>query len=292
MLLIVIFGKMRFMKRYILLACLLCAFSSPAQVKVKVYLLATYHMGGTSDPVKVNMDKDNILGPERQRQVNTLLDLLERSGVEKIYVESQPDKQVFWDSIYREYYAGRPVTMRNEIYQIGIRLAKRLGITGGVTCVDWGQYDGKRLGDKHFADYSLRMQRLADSLNINEKDEFTGYDKMVLKELDALNDNIPSMDLVSVYRTLNSPEYLSKFLYANITTFLDKNTEGMGAFWSQYNMMRNANIYSNIIRSILAERPGKVMVIFGAGHVQALKDMFRAHPAIEVVEINTLLEND
>lgn len=134
------------------------------------------------------------------------------------------------------------------------------------------------------------MNLLSDSLAITDSDEFTAYDKLVLTELDRLNTNIPTMDLVSVFRTLNSDDYLKKFMYGNITTYLDKNTEGLGAFWAGYYMMRNYNIYSNIMRDILAERPASVMVLYGAGHVEALRGMFAAHPAIELITFESLLK--
>ena len=95
-----------------------------------------------------------------------------------------------------------------------------------------------------------------------------------------------------MFRTLNSPAYLKKLLYVNITTYLDRNTEGTGAFNAQYQMMRNANIYSNIIRDILDERPQKVLVLFGAAHIAPLKSMFEAHPLIEVVMFDELLKQE
>lgn len=248
-------------------------------------------MGGSSDAVKVNSEKDNIFGIKRQQELKGLLDILERSKAEIIFVESQQEKQIFWDSIYHIYYKGGNVQMKNEIFQVGIRLAERLGIKQGVTCVDWSHDNSKNRSEKYFEDYSLKMNRLADSLMIDENNEFTVYDKMVLQELNMLNNQIPDLDLISVYTKLNSEEYLKKFYYGNITTFMDKNTEGIGAFKTQYNMMRNINIYGNIIKIILKERPEAVLVLYGAGHVKALKDMFEAHPAIEVIEFDSLLTN-
>ncbi len=271
--------------------CLLAIFQPAfSQKRIKVVLLATYHMGGTTDALKVDNEKDNILGADRQKQLGLLLDVLEASKAEKIYVESEPGKQAFWDSIYHDHYIGKPVAMKNEIFQIGIKLAKRLNIRRGVTCVDWGQYDNRNRSERYFSEYAMKMNMLSDSLKIDEEDEFTAYDKMVFTELEALNTMIPAMDLVLIYRTLNSDTYLRKFFYANVTTYLDKNEQGMGAFWSQFNMMRNVNIYSNIMKDLLEERPENVLVLYGAGHIQALKSMFEAHPAIEVVMFDDLFK--
>jgi len=274
----------------VLAACLLlCCLTGFAQHKVKVHLIATYHMGGTSDALKVDNGKDNILGPERQKQINSLLDILQKRDVEKIYVENTPDKQQFWDSIYTAYYTNKPVVLKNEIFQVGIKLARRLNINDGVKCIDWAYNESHRPADRLFTEYTSKMNRLCDSLQIQEED-FTAYDRINLKQLEDFTESIPGNDLVTIFRILNSEEYLNKFLYANVTTFLDKNVEGTGTFWTQYNMMRNINIYSNIMRDILTDRPQSVLVLYGAGHIKALRDMFEAHPLIEVVMFEDYLQ--
>lgn len=278
------------MMKNVLAACLLlCCLTGFAQHKVKVHLIATYHMGGTSDALKVDNGKDNILGPERQKQINSLLDILQKRDVEKIYVENTPDKQQFWDSIYTAYYTNKPVVLKNEIFQVGIKLARRLNINDGVKCIDWAYNESHRPADRLFTEYTSKMNRLCDSLQIQEED-FTAYDRINLKQLEDFTESIPGNDLVTIFRILNSEEYLNKFLYANVTTFLDKNVEGTGTFWTQYNMMRNINIYSNIMRDILTDRPQSVLVLYGAGHIKALRDMFEAHPLIEVVMFEDYLQ--
>lgn len=271
------------MKYYIVSLFLLFCLSSFSQKKIQVVLVATYHMGGTSDALKVDSERDDILGTTRQKQLDLLLERLEASKAEKIYVESEPKQQPFWDSIYRNHFMGKSSVMKNEIYQIGIRLAKRLDIRQGVTCVDWGQYDNRYQSEKYFSEYAMKMNLYTDSLGPGDKDDLSAYDKMVFGELEAFNRLIPTTDLLTLFRTLNSADYLKKFYYANVTTYLEDNELGIGTFRSQFTTMRNVNIYSNIMQDILKDRPERVLVLYGAGHIQALKSMFEAHPAIEVV---------
>lgn len=257
--------------------------------KTKVYLLGTYHMAGSGDQMQVDVKRDNILGDERQKELESLLDILERSNAEKIYVENLPERQQYWDSVFAASYKGKPVILRNEINQIGLKLAKRLDIRRGVTCVDWQEGNGGGISDSLYSDYCSGMVGYIESLQLEPESEFSAYDRMVLQEIKAFDEEIPNKDLLTVFRTLNSPAYLKKLLYVNITTYLDRNTEGTGAFNAQYQMMRNANIYSNIIRDILDERPQRVLVLFGAAHIAPLKSMFEAHPLIEVVMFEDLL---
>jgi len=276
---------MRYLIPFVFLLLCLSGYSQ----KTKVYLLGTYHMAGSGDEWQVDVHKDSILGERRQQELESLLDILEKTGVEKIYVENLPERQRFWDSIYSEFYKGKPVQLRNEIHQIGQKLAKRLGIRNGVTCVDWQESRGKEVSDSLYTDYCSRMMAYTESLQLNPNNEFSIYDNIVLQEIQTFDNEIPNTDLLTVIRTLNSPAYLKKMLYINVTTYLDTNTEGTGAFHTQYQMMRNANIYSNIIRDILTERPQKVMVLYGAAHIAPLKAMFEAHPLIEVVMFDELL---
>ena len=88
---------MQRMKTIPVICLLLFCLTAVGQQKIKVHLIATYHMGGTTDALKVDGTKDNILGPERQKQLSALLDILQKKDVEKIYVENTPDKQKFYN---------------------------------------------------------------------------------------------------------------------------------------------------------------------------------------------------
>lgn len=69
-----------------------------------------------------------MLQPARQREIERVGDALVAWGPDKVFVERQP---YFWqrpfDSTYALYRAGTWPLPRNEIYQLGYRVAKRLG---------------------------------------------------------------------------------------------------------------------------------------------------------------------
>jgi len=54
-------------------------------------------------------------------------------------------------------------------------------------------------------------------------------------------------------------------------------------------MTRNVNIYKNLIQNILAEKPQRVMVLFGAVHIKALKNYLDVDPTITIVHADTYL---
>lgn len=278
------------MQKLFHICMLFLGFSSLAQYKTEVILVGTYHMAGTSDKVKVDTSQDDILGQKRQKELNELLSMLSVYKAEKIYVENEPVRQQYWDSVYTIYNAGKEVKLRNEIFQIAIRLAGRLHLKS-VTCVDWHLESGQYESDKLYAAYCKSMQSLSDSI-MHFEPEFSVYDKVVMDEIEAFNYEIPNMHMVSVFKQMNSPEHLKKLYYGNISTYLDENAQGMGTFWAQYQMMRNYNIYSNIIKDILESQPKKVLVLYGAGHIEALKNLFESHPGIEVTDFSTLYKEN
>lgn len=274
-------------KKLLFFVFLFLGFTLFAQRNTEVILIGTYHMAGTSDKIKVDTNQDNILSDERQKQLNELLNVLSEYKAEKIYVENEPERQFYWDSIYKAYNDNNIISLKNEIFQIGIRLASKLNLKNGVLCVDWHLASSKFESDRLYALYCEHIHKLSDSIGVIP--EYSIYDKLVMDDIIAFNHEIPKMHLISVFEKLNSEAYLKKLFYGNITTYLDENAEGMGTFWAQYQMMRNYNIYSNIIKDILKDKPNKVLILYGAGHIEALRMMLANHPGIMVTDFNTLI---
>jgi hypothetical protein len=81
-----------------------------------------------------------VLEPARQREVEELIELLAAFRPTKVAVEFTPDRQPRLDSLYAEYRAGRWALRRNEVYQLGFRLAAHLGHEG-VHAVDSERHD-------------------------------------------------------------------------------------------------------------------------------------------------------
>lgn len=68
----------------------------------------------------------DILSEERQAQVKKIVQLLEAYEPTKIAIELRTSRQVYLDSLYKEYLAGNFELKSNEVYQLGFRLARRL----------------------------------------------------------------------------------------------------------------------------------------------------------------------
>ena len=107
--------------------------------KIKVYLVGTFHFN--SSPTDVNKGSyTDMTTPTKQRELDELVDKLQKTRADKVFVEWMPSRQRFVDSTYALYRNGqRPVGSRlannNEVVQLGYRLADKLN-RPRVYCAD------------------------------------------------------------------------------------------------------------------------------------------------------------
>lgn len=93
-----------------------------------VLLLGTFHFRDAGlDEYKPRFHVD-VRSPERQREVEEVVGMVaERFRPTRVAVEVRPERQPWLDSLYAEYRAGRYALGANEVFQLGFRLAARLG---------------------------------------------------------------------------------------------------------------------------------------------------------------------
>lgn len=110
-----------------------------------------------------------------------------------------------------------------------------------------------------------------------------------MKEHVAYNDNIPNLPLKETLLKLNSESHRKFMYYGNILFFMDHNVEGVGAEFAHTQNFRNMKIYQNILKHITPQTK-RCLVIYGSGHIQALRTMFESNPRFEIVEVSTILK--
>jgi Family of unknown function (DUF5694) len=208
-----------------------------------------------------------VLAPKRQAEIAEVIAALKKFNPTKIAVEAD----VYSDRIskrYADYVAGKYELTRNEIDQIGLRLAKELGHKT-VYAVD--------------VDGEFPFQRIVDYAKASGRS----------KELDAMMAEIGRMvKAQNVY--LTSHTVLETLLYMNAD---DKVAEAVGFYyreaafgepgdWAGADLLaewfrRNIRICSNVMK--LADAPDeRILVIFGAGHLGWLQQDFASNPNIRL----------
>lgn len=223
----------------------------PPAAHAQVLVLGVYHMANPGHDI-FNMKADDVLAPKRQAEIAQLIEVLKRFHPAKIAVEAEVgDDRV--PKRYAEYLAGKHELTRNEIEQIGFRLAKQLGHKTVYPVDVEGEFPFQRI--VNYAKASGRS-----------------------KELDALMGEIGGM-VKAQDQYLASHTVLETLLYMNAD---DKVAEDVGfdyraahfgepGDWAGADLVsdwfrRNMRIYSNIAQ--LVDSPNeRVLVIFGAGHL-------------------------
>ena len=107
------------------ISCLAQKHSSPSPAKAHVLVLGTFHMGNPGRDV-LNMHVDDMLAPKRQAEIEQFGAALEKFHPTKIAVEASATDLEFARK-YSEYLAGNYSLKADEVDQIGLRMAKRLG---------------------------------------------------------------------------------------------------------------------------------------------------------------------
>lgn len=234
--------------------------------RAQVLVLGVYHMSNPGRDI-FNMKADDVLAPKRQAEIAELIEVLKRFHPTKIAIEADIWSQRVGRE-YSDYVVGKYTLSRNEIDQIGYRLAKELG-HHAVYPVD--------------VDGEFPMQRVVNYGKASGRS----------KEVDRLMGEIGGM-VKAQDQYLASHTVLETLLYMNAD---DKVAEDVGFYYRQAHFgepgdwagadlvsdwfRRNMRIYSNIAQ--LVDSPNeRVLVIFGAGHLGWLRHDFASDPSFRL----------
>ena len=218
-----------------------------APARAEVLVLGVYHMSNPGHDI-FNMQADDVLAPKRQQEIAQLIEVLKKFHPTKIAIEADIwSKRV--GQQYSDYVAGKYTLSRNEIDQIGYRLAKELGHKS-VFPVD--------------VDGEFPFQRIVDHAKASGRS----------KELDAMMGEVGDM-VKKQNAYLVSHTVLETLLYMNSD---DKVTEDVGFYyrevqfgepgdWAGADLLsdwfrRNMRIYSNVLQ--LADSPNERVLVSSA----------------------------
>ena len=257
------------------LAAAAAAQPAPQQQRAEVLILGAYHMANPGRDV-FNMEADDVLAPKRQAEITELLEVLKRFRPTKVTVEA-----TVWEDTrpkqYADYLAGKHELSRNEIEQIGFRLAKELGhATIYPVDVD-GEFPWMRV-DK-FAKatgQSQVMERIRSEVGemVKRQDAFL-ESHTILETLLMMNSDAKVAEDIGYYHR-----------QAHLCEPGDWAGPDLLASWYQ----RNIRIFGNIAN--LVESPGeRILVIYGAGHLGWLRQAVAGDPTMTLRTLADLVES-
>jgi hypothetical protein len=213
----------------------------------------------------VNMQADDVLSAKRQREVAELMQVLKTFRPTRIAIESSVgSKRVTQE--YANYVAGKYVLSRNEIDQIGYRLAKELGHTTVYPVDEDGDYPYYRV-----LNYAKANGRAAEFEAMG-----TGIASVVKEEGDFLQSHTVLEALEKMNSDSSAARHMAfEYAYVRFGDPFDYAGPDLVALWFQ----RNIRIYRNIVA--LAQSPNdRILVIYGAGHLGWLRQNVANDPAV------------
>jgi Family of unknown function (DUF5694) len=240
-------------------------------------ILGTYHFANPGLDV-ANMAADDVTKPHRQKQLARLTEQLARFAPTKIMVEMQPANDSATIPAFEKFTPADLLKDRNEITQIGFRLAHRM---------------------KHAAVYAIDEQ--SDTIDYFPFQKLQAYAKAhgVEPALNALTarwqTKAKAMEadqktktIGQMLRAQNNPSNIleDQQQYAALLDF-GSGKEWPGAELNAAWFLRNAKIHSKLMK--LAEPGDRIVVVYGAGHNYALRDWVKTTRGYQLIEPNAYL---
>lgn len=244
----------------------------PLDGPAHVLILGTYHFANPGLDV-VQMEAAEILSPQKQVEVEEVVESLATFRPTKIAVEVRAASVARLDSLYGAYRAGRHTLGRNEVQQLGFRLANR--------------FSHPRLyGIDHEGEFPF--DAVMEYAREHDPD-FVRWAQAELATIGAESNRQQRENTLSeILRLHNRPASIAEGhgLYMVIG--------GVGAGDTYVGADLLARWYERNIRTFADLRalaaPGeRILVIFGSGHAAILRELVNSDPALELVEANDYL---
>lgn len=254
------------------LAILACASLAAQDPRPQVLTLGTFHFTFPNLDARAVVDDDRIdvLEPCYQAEIEGIAERLARFAPTVIVIERQPQEQHTIDSLYGAYLVGRHTLSRGEEEQLGFRLAKRFGLRT-LHCVDeWGHFTPNIDSLINGMD-SIGAQQFEAYFNADPDSALRSKSTRTLRE----------RGILAALRELNDPAHIERSL-GDYLIGLFKYEEQEGDFtgvdfetgrWFN----RNLRIFRNIQR-IPVTSEDRILVIYGAGHMNLLNHLFQCSP--------------
>ena len=248
----------------------------------KVLLLGTFHFGYPNlDGHKTDSSKFiDVKSPVRQKELQELADVIERFKPTRIYIEW--NDQGWVDSLYGEYVKGKNKLGRNEIYQVGFRIAGQMKLPK-LYAVDSWPFSAEFEKQYPWIDKLWEEGKPVDSL----RDKY--WDKKYSQMYSAGDSIETTLTMLENFIWMAEPKTQQRmhghYLCGGFNTQGNEGPDAMSIWW--YN--RNLRIFNKILQT-KPSQDDRIVVLFGNGHMPLLRHCFYSSPEFEIVELKQLLK--
>jgi hypothetical protein len=250
-----------------LAAALLCGGSALAAdaARTQVMLVGTYHFSNPGQDLH-NVKAVDVLAADRQREIGKVVTALAKFAPTRVAVE-WPEKIV--QERYPKFRDGTLPESRNEVVQLGFRLARERGLQS-VHGLDVE-------GDFPFDAVATWAG------NHGRKSEIDAVMAVGAKEVEHISALQERTSIGGVLRDLNSQASIDRnhsFYPPMLTMGSGDDQPGVKLLSAWYT--RNLAICARLLQQV---KPGdRVVVFYGQGHIYLLQQCLREQPSVQLVD--------
>lgn len=257
-------------KTLFILALTAAPLAALAAEPVSVMIVGDFHMSNPGRD-QHNMHADDVLAPKRQTEIAAVTDALAKFRPTLVAAEWPAD---IADQRYETYLKGTLAASRNEVVQLGFRLAK----TAGLKSVAGIDVDGEFPYDA--VDAYANTHGKADIL--------AAVNAQVETFVKTQDEKLALGSVGNVLRFLNDPALIKEGnAFYRTTLLIGGGSEQPGADLLTQWYRRNFLICANLVQRA---KPGdRVVVFYGAGHTFLLRQCVSEMPGYRLVEPNDYL---
>lgn len=250
---------------------------------LQILLIGTFHFENYNPENNgdlVNIKIPNVLTPKNQAELEKIAKRISIFNPDKIFVEYPFKKQEKLDSIYKLFpeHADFKNQKRNEINQIGFRVAKQLKHTK-VYCMD--------MKTDFPYDSLLTQMKIAKQFDLIKKDE-EELDKLEEKGNKLFNSDKTLSEIIYYF---NEEEYRKNDInwYVNLANQGGDKENFVGAYIASEWYKRNLYMYS-IIQKAVEKGDNKIMILAGSSHIGMFKEFISYNPEWKTVELKEIMK--
>ena len=241
----------------------------------EVMVLGTYHMSNPGKDIH-NLKADDVLVDKRQRELADVAASLAKFKPTKVAVESPVDNGTPAKvAKYHDYLDGKLADSRNEVVQIGFRLAKSMKLAEV-----WGiDVDG---------DFPFEaVQKFAEG-HAQLAKQLADLGAEVERMLKGLDDTLKSGTVSQGLRYMNEPKRTveGNAFYSTLLLYGAGNEQPGTALLTAWEG-RNNQICARLMQ--LAQPDDRIVVLYGSGHAFLLRRCVQDMPGFKLIEPNDYL---
>jgi hypothetical protein len=247
---------------------------APAAAPVDVMVLGTWHFANPGRDLN-NVKSDDVLKPQRQRELAATIEALAAFRPTKIMIEAVPKTPEMVDARFAAFTPETLKKERNESIQIGYRLAHRLKL-GKVYAID----EQAGPGEPDYFPFDKLMGFAQAHGELGKIEPVMAKGAANTKEFEEKQTR---MAIAQLLAEINDPRGWQSRIsgYYEVLGVGDGEQQpgaDLNAMW----YLRNAKIFAKLMK--LAEPGDRILVVYGAGHNYWLRHFAAETPGFRSVD--------